>query len=149
MKKLIYLFILSGGLGQLDQYEPYLSPGIQMGYDSNKELFYGFQISMGVSTSPHGYIYSPSVCLGLKKYIKSKMKENYIDLQIMSLPDGRVVDGGFPIGFGVGKSFINGHSNLRIKGYSWFISCLTLDYSINNKLFNISIIPVFPISEAM
>ena len=103
MKKLIYLFILSVGLGQLDQYEPYLSPGIQIGYNSNKELFYGFQISMGVSTSPHGYIYSPSVCLGSKKYVKSKMKENYIDLQIMSLPDGRVVDGGFPIGFGVGK----------------------------------------------
>ena len=50
------------GWGKLDKYEPYLSPGVQIGFNSNKELFYGFQISMGVSYSPEGYIYSPSIC---------------------------------------------------------------------------------------
>ena len=52
--------------------------------------------------SSEGYIYSPSICFGLKKYNRSELREKYIDLQMMLLPDGRVVDGGFPIGFGIG-----------------------------------------------
>ena len=48
---------MSVGWGQLDKYEPYLSPGIQIGLNSNKELFYGVQISMGVLHSSEGYIY--------------------------------------------------------------------------------------------
>ena len=137
------------GWGKLDKYEPYISPGIQIGFNSNKELFYGFQISMGVSYSSEGYIYSPSICCGLKKYFKSNIKEKYIDLQIMSLPDRRVIDGGFPIGFGVGKNFIDSQSNIRIKGYTWFVSCLTLEYNFKKKLSNLSLVPVFPISESM
>tara|TARA_B100000029_G_scaffold242559_1_gene239825 strand:+ start:1080 stop:1553 length:474 start_codon:yes stop_codon:yes gene_type:complete len=136
------------GWGQLDKYEPYLSPGIQIGFNSKMELFYGFQISMGVTYSPEKYIYSPSICFGLKKYFNSNIKEKYIDLQIMSLPDGRI-DGGFPIGFGVGKNFIDSQSNIRIKGYTWFVSCLTFDYNFKKKLSNLSLIPVFPITESM
>ena len=46
---LIFIPLISFGWGNLDKYEPYLSPGIQIGFNLNKELFYGFQISMGVS----------------------------------------------------------------------------------------------------
>ena len=55
---------MSFGWGVLDTYEPYLSPGIQLGFNSDKGFFYGFQISMGVSYSPEEYIYSSSICFG-------------------------------------------------------------------------------------
>ena len=71
----------------------------------------------------------------------------------MSFPDGRSVNWGFedwnlvvPIGFGVGVNRFNGQSSMRIKGYTWFMSCLTFDYEFKRKLSNISLIPVFPIS---
>ena len=146
---LIFFSFMSVGWGQLDKYEPYLSPGIQIGLNSNKELFYGVQISMGVLHSSEGYIYSPSICFGLKKYNRSELREKYIDLQMMLLPDGRVVDGGFPIGFGIGTNHFKGESSMRIKGYTWLFSCITIDYDIKRKLFNRSLIPVFPISEMM
>ena len=153
-KIIISLFLLSFmsfGWGALDKYEPYLSPGIQIGFNSNKELFYGFQISMGVSYSlDHNQeiLYSPSICFGFKKYNKSKLNEKYIDLQMMSLPD---LDGDvfIPIGFGFGINFSDNQLNMRIKGYTWFISCLTFDYEFNKKLLNFSLIPVFPISDRM
>ena len=136
------------GWGTLDKYEPYLTPGIQIGFNSNKELFYGFQISIGLSYSEEEYIYSPSICFGFKKYNKSKLNEKYIDLQMMSLPD---LDGDafIPIGFGVGVNHFNDQLSIRIKGYTWFISCLTFDYNLNRKLSNISLIPIFPISDRM
>ena len=152
MKNLIIILsLISFGWGTLDKYEPYITPGIQIGFNSNKELFYGFQISMGVSYSPdynQGILYSPSICFGFKKYNKSKLNEKYIDLQMMSLPD---LDGDafIPIGFGVGVNHFNDQLSIRIKGYTWFISCLTFDYNLNRKLSNISLIPIFPISDRM
>ena len=158
MKNLITVLclLMSIGFGQLDKYEPYLSPGIQLGFNSDKGFFYGLQISMGVSYSPEEYIYSPSICFGFKKYNKSRLNEKYIDLQMMSLPDGRVINQGFedsklvvPIGFGVGINHFNGQSNMRIKGYTWFGSCFTIGYNIKEESFNLSLIPVLPISDSM
>jgi len=156
---LFLLLFMSFGWGTLDRYEPYLSPGIEIGFNSNKELFYGFQISMGVSYPSdynQGILYSPSICFGFKKYHKSNLNEKYIDLQMMSFPDGRLVNWGFedwnfiaPIGFGVGVNYFNDQSSMRIKGYTWFMSCLTFDYDFKRKLSNISLIPVFPISDRM
>ena len=150
MKKLILILIFGIGWGNYARSaEPYISPGLQIGFNSNKEFFYGLQLSAGIlTTSTSHIIYSPSICFGLKKYSKSKLGERYIDLQMMSLPDGRYVDG-FPIGFGIGMNHSNGQSNMRIKGYTWLFSCITLDYDIKRKLFNRSLIPVFPISEMM
>ena len=64
----------------------YVSPGLQVGYNSNQGLFYGFQLSMGIvfktgdHTLPISFV--PSVCYGYKVYHKSKMVEKYKDLQI-------------------------------------------------------------------
>ena len=160
MKKLIFIIIFGiGWCGEHSEYilghgapnveaitEPYISPGLQIGFNSNKEFFYGFQLSAGILHYPTSHIYySPSICFGLKKYSKSKLTEKYIDLQMMSLPDGRF-DGVIPIGFGIGMNHSNGQSNMRIKGYTWFMSCITLDYDIKRKLYNTSLIPVLPIS---
>ena len=163
MKRLLYIFIFGiGWCGEHSEYilideghgapnveaitEPYISPGLQIGFNSNKEFFYGFQLSAGILHYPTSHIYySPSICFGLKKYSKSKLTEKYIDLQMMSLPDARY-DGGIPIGFGIGMNHSNGQSNMRIKGYTWFMSCITLDYDIKRKLYNTSLIPVLPIS---
>ena len=161
MKKIIFIIIFGiGWCGEHSEYilghgapnveaitEPYISPGLQIGFNSNKEFFYGFQLSAGILHYPTSHIYySPSICFGLKKYSKSKLTEKYIDLQMMSLPDARY-DGGIPIGFGIGMNHNDeGQSNMRIKGYTWFMSCITLDYDIKRKLYNTSLIPVLPIS---
>ena len=153
MKKLIFIIIF--GIVWCGEHnvetitEPYISPGLQIGFNSNKEFFYGFQLSAGMLIRKDPYtnqsLHSPSFCFGLKKYPKSKLTEKYIDLQMMSLPDGRY-NGGIPIGFGIGMNHSNGQSNMRIKGYTWFMSCITLDYDIKRKLYNTSLIPVLPIS---
>ena len=48
----------------------------------------------------------------------------------------------FPIGFVIGISHFKGELSMRIKGYTWLFSCITLDYDIKRKLFNRSLIPV-------
>ena len=150
MKKLLLIVGIGwcGYFSSRAETEPYISPGLQIGFNSNKEFFYGFQLSAGILHYPTSHIYySPSICFGLKKYSKSKLTERYIDLQMMSLPDGGyIVVGGIPIGFGIGMNHSNGQSNMRIKGYTWFMSCITLDYDIKRKLYNTSLIPVLPIS---
>ena len=54
---------------------PYISPGIQIGYNFDKGFFYGFQISMGIAYfHTNHYIFSPSMSYSLKKYFNSKDK---------------------------------------------------------------------------
>ena len=52
---------------------PYISPGIQIGYNFDKGFFYGFQISTGIAYfhTSH-YIFSPSISYSFKKYFNSK-----------------------------------------------------------------------------
>ena len=50
-----------------------------------------------------------------------------------------------PIGFGIGINHFKSESSMRIKGYTWLFSCISLDYDIKRKLFNRSIIPVLPL----
>ena len=151
IRRLIILLLIVGiGWSEVESAEPYISPGIQIGFNSNKEFFYGFQLSAGIlHSSTSNIIYSPSICFGLKEYPKSTLREGYIDLQMMALPNGDH-DGGFPIGFGIGMNHNDeGQSNMRIKGYTWIMFCITLDYDIKSKLSNTSFIPVFPIAAMM
>ena len=153
MKKLILLLIV--GIGWCGEHnervetEPYISPGLQIGFNSNKEFFYGLQLSAGVLiNSKSNHIYSPSVCYGYKRFFNSNLNEKYIDFQMMSLPDTRYSVKGLPIpiGLGIGFDFSGDKTITRIKGYSWLFACITLDYNIKNKLYNTSLIPVLPIA---
>ena len=106
---------------EVESVEPYISPGLQIGFNSNKEFFYGFQLSAGMLiNSKSSYIYSPSICYGYKKIFNSKLNEKYIDVQMMSLPDTRGNIDGYPIpiGLGIGINFSGDKTNTRIKGYS-------------------------------
>ena len=152
MKKLIFIVTFGIGWSEVESVEPYISPGIQIGFNSNKEFFYGFQLSAGMLiNSKSSYIYSPSICYGYKRVLNSNLNEKYIDVQMMSLPDTRGNIDGYPIpiGLGIGIDFSDDTTITRIKGYSWLFACITLDYNIKRKLFNISLIPVFPISTMM
>ena len=70
---------------------------------------------------------------------------------MMSFPDTRGNIDGYPspIGIGIGIDFSDDKIITRIKGYSWLFACITIDYNIKRKLFNTSLIPVFPISGSM
>ena len=60
MKKLIFIVTFGIGWSEVESVEPYISPGIQIGFNSNKEFFYGFQLSAGMLiNSKSSYIYSP------------------------------------------------------------------------------------------
>ena len=48
-------------------------------------------------------------------------------------------------GFGIGKSYSGDQSTLRLKGYYWFLSCITYDFELTYKSHNFSLIPVLPI----
>jgi len=152
MKELILLLIVGIGWSEVESVEPYISPGIQIGFNSNKEFFYGFQLSAGILiNSKSNFIYSPSICYGYKRFINSNLNEKYIDVQVMSLPDTRGNIDGYPIpiGFGIGIDFSDDKTITRIKGYSWLFACITIDYNIKRKLFNTSLLPVFPIATQM
>ena len=145
MKKLYplltILFLIDFGWGQSGFYS-YISPGIQIGYNNNEGLFYGFQTSIGIlQDSP----IVPSICFGFKRYHK-KYNEKYIDLQTTFFKNTTIPENmGAPIGIGIGKNFFNNSSNYRLKGYTWLLTCFTIDYEFERKSYNWSLIPVLPI----
>ena len=138
MKKLIFIIIFGIVWCEVNTTEPYIAPGLQIGFNTNKEFFYGFQLSAGMLIRKDHYtnqsLHSPSFCFGLKKYPKSKLTEKYIDLQMMSVLHHGWDLNSTPMGFGVGINHTNGQSSMRIKGYTWFISCIALDYDIRKRL---------------
>jgi hypothetical protein len=155
MKKLYpllsVLFLIDFGWGQLGPFS-YISPGIQFGYNSKKGFFYGSQISLGIKVrdsindefSEISYI--PSICFGLKRNNK-KLNEKYIDFQTIFFSNDMVEwwdEIKPPIGIGIGKNFSKNSSNYRLKGYTWLLTCFTIDYELERKSFNFSLIPIFP-----
>ena len=150
-----FLIIFSLLQGVLDEHGskfledscPYVSPGIQIGYNFDKGFFYGFQISTGIAYfhTSH-YIFSPSISYSFKKYFNSKEKEKFFDYQIMALADTRYLSvNSISLGFGVGKNITTNDTRLKI--YTWQLTSLTYDYEFKNKDHNFSIIPVFPIGD--
>ena len=155
MKKLYIflcvLFLIDFGWGQSGLFS-YISPGIQFGYNSKKGFFYGSQISLGIKvrdsiideSSEISYI--PSICFGLKRNNK-KLNEKYIDFQTIFFSNDMVEwwdEIKPPIGIGIGKNFSKNSSNYRLKGYTWLLTCFTIDYELERKSFNYSLIPILP-----
>ena len=146
---LTILFLIDFGWGQWGPFK-YISPGIQIGYNNNEGLFYGFQTSIGISikdefstTSNDLYRFIPSICFGFKRYHK-KYNEKYIDLQTTFFENKFIENMGPPIGIGIGKNFFNNSSNYRLKCYTWYLTCFTIDYELERKSFNFSLIPILP-----
>ena len=138
------------GWGQMGPFS-YISPGIQIGYNSSEGIFYGFQTSIGFrygklnenNDFPFDRWYIPSICYGFKRYHK-KYNEQYMDFQIISVSD-RSDSFKIPIGIGIGKNYSKNISNIRLKGYTWFLSSFTVDYEFKKQSYNFSLIPVLPI----
>ena len=153
MKKLYIflcvLFLIDFGWGQLGPFS-YISPGLQIGYNSKEGIFYGFQTSIGfkvpdsIKDNFTETVFIPSICVGFKRYHK-KYNERYIDLQTVFFENTSIDNLGPPIGIGIGKNFTNNSSNYRLKGYTWLLTCLTIDYELERKSFNYSLIPILPI----
>ena len=135
---LVFFCILYCGAGL------YVSPGIQIGFNSNQGFFYGYQISVGVFSSsmeagiPVGFV--PAISTGVKKYHKTKNRETYTDLQITKV----VV----PAGIGFGKINKGNISSYRIKTFFWLNLNYCFDFELENKSYNITAIPTLPISSA-
>ena len=152
MKKLLIILLLIVGCVK-GETGIYISPGIQIGFNSNHRFFYGYQISFGKELDYKQYsdvFITSSICYGYKRYFNSKMKEIFLDIQMSVVPDPMYGDGvlrwdDIPIGLGVGMNRSNGKSNMRIKAYTWLFSCITIDYEIKTRVHNISLIPVLPI----
>jgi hypothetical protein len=136
------------GWGQMGPFS-YISPGVQIGFNSTEGLFYGLQVSIGISINeekdyPFDRWYIPSICYGFKRYHK-KYNEQYIDFQIISISDHPTDNFKIPIGLGLGKKYSKKYSDIRLKGYTWFLSSFTVDYELKKQSYNFSLIPVLPI----
>ena len=144
MKKLYLLltilFLIDFGWGQSGNYS-YISPGIQIGYNNNEGLFYGFQTSIGILQND--LIFVPSICFGFKRYHK-KYNEKYIDLQTTFFSNTTIPENMEPP-IGIGKNYFNNSSNYRLKCYTWLLTSLTIDYELERKSYNWSLIPVLPL----
>ena len=142
---LVFFCILYCGAGL------YVSPGIQIGFNSNQGFFYGYQISVGVFSSsmeagiPVGFV--PAISTGVKRYPKSKNRETYTDLQL-TYSMFEILDMGIPAGIGFGKINKGNISSYRIKTFFWLYSNYCFDFELENKSYNITAIPTLPISSA-
>jgi len=128
----------------------YISPGLQIGYNSHQGLFFGFQVTSGLYFEriefdfPIGPI--PAISKGYKYYPKLKKWESYTDFQL-TYPTIIWKDLGYiPIGVGFGKSKYEGNTGYRLKTYIWFYSNITFDFNPKNRILNYSLIPVIPLS---
>ena len=85
----------------------YVSPGIQIGFNTNQGFFYGYQISLGLffdsaeASIPVGF--TPALSGRYKKYHTSKKIETYTDIQL-TYSMVEIQSFGMPIGFEIGKS---------------------------------------------
>ena len=85
----------------------YVSPGIQIGFNTDQGFFYGYQISIGLffdsaeASIPVGF--TPALSRGYKKYHTSKKIETYTDIQ-STYSMVEIQSFGMPIGFEIGKS---------------------------------------------
>ncbi|SVE34143.1 uncharacterized protein METZ01_LOCUS486997 [marine metagenome] len=142
---LVFFCILYCGAGL------YVSPGIQIGFNSNQGFFYGYQISVGVFSSsmeagiPVGFV--PAISTGVKKYHKTKNRETYTDLQL-TYSMFHTPNLGIPAGIGFGKINKENLSSYRIKTFFWLYSNYCFDFELENKSYNITAIPTLPISSA-
>ena len=161
MKKVVLiplvLFLLSCiVIGQnFDNYKIrslYLSPGIQIGTNFERQIFWGFQFSVGLIIQghpPNEYIETldficPAVTYGYKKYFNSDVHEKYYDLQITVFPD---IHDSPMIGLGIGKINSIDYSSFRIKTYTWFLVPVEFDFELKKGRTNLSLIPVLPIGS--
>jgi|TARA_B100001079_G_C16147897_1_gene398557 hypothetical protein len=131
---------------------PYISPGIQIGINANKQLFWGFQLSGGLIIQGHAPnenietldFINPAVTYGYKKYFKSKISEKYLDLQVTVFPD---IHDSPIIGVGIGKIKSDDYSSLRLKAYTWALVAAVFDFELKTGETNFSLIPVIPIGN--
>ena len=140
---LVFFCILYCGAGL------YVSPGVQIGFNSNQGFFYGYQISVGVFSSyqeagvPNGFV--PAISTGVKKYHKTKNRETYTDLQLTYIPCSYML---IPPDIGFGKINKGNISSYRIKTFFWLYSNYCFDFELENKSYNITAIPTLPLSSA-
>ena len=85
----------------------YVSPRIQIGFNTDQGFFYGYQISLSLffdsaeASIPVGF--TPALSGGYKKYHTSKKIETYTDIQL-TYSMVEIQSFGMPIGFGIRKS---------------------------------------------
>ena len=131
---------------------PYISPGIGIGVNSNKQLFWGVQLSGGIIIQGHAPnenietldFINPAVTYGYKKFFKTKICEKYLDLQVTVFSD---IHDSPMIGIGFGKIKSDDFTSLRLKVYSWALVAGVFDFELKTGKTNFSLIPVIPIGN--
>ena len=98
----------------------YVSPGTQIGFNTDQGFFYWYQISIGLffdnaeASIPVGF--TPVLSRGYKKYHTSKKIETYTDIQ-STYSMVEIQSFGMPIGFEIGKAKSGNESWLRLKTF--------------------------------
>ncbi len=119
---------------------PYISPGLQLGVNSNFDIFISSQLTLGVY-----FINGPVIgaTLGKRKFYTNEYKKwnsfIYNDYQI----------GSPGLGFGIGRVYYKKDVFLKYKAYIGFIALLTYDFIDfkKNHYHNMGIFGVLPVTN--
>ena len=141
---IIFFLIISSKLYCLI---PYISPGISIGFNSNKKLFLSSQISIGMSflndhyDLPDNFIdyFVPSISFGIKFFPKRSNERlfRYIDIQSTI--------GFVGIGRGIVKGIDNDYRSIKNKLYIGYLMFYQYEMELNNHFTNKSFMFVLPI----
>ena len=112
----------------------YLSPGIQVGLNSSKEIFFSYQTTIGLipANDIHGIpeiAFSPGITFGVRHYktgIKEWKSYNYIDAQITYAPNHD--DPFYGTGIGVIFDVDDFNKFYKYKLFSGWFGLATFDY---------------------
>ena len=147
----------------------YVSPGLHIGINSNMEIFYGFQISIGLYWLYTNYslpqdfnfidilesivetnVVSTSLSVGYKKIPKNNKYSSYRDFQVshFHIKKNNFVMLGFgQINYGDGSDGLRSKFSLnKISNFIYPLPGFLYDYEFKNKNHNISLFGVLPIT---
>ena len=121
IRRLIILLLIVGNFELI--HAEYISPGIQIGINSAKEIFYSYQLTFGLNLdTEYGF---PGITLGRRHFKRDQKKweaYNYIDAQLSLIT----------VGGGIGIIFNKSDVLSKYKFFIGYFGLLTYDY-INFK----------------
>jgi hypothetical protein len=129
LAELIFLLMVTVGIHADEDVQPYLSPGIQIGYGFGDGFFMGSQLTLGWVTIEDAWTvspFNPGITLGVRKsFGGNKIQISYADIQISA------VVAGLGIGIATTRSKATNERifGKRVKLWAGGLGLLTYDYS--------------------
>ena len=142
MKRIIFIFLVINLYSKVFGQTLYVSPGLQIGVNSDFKFFFSGQFTLGIF-NPQASPLNPGITIGLKKIKRDILwvTYKYCDFQIHNM--GNIIQPGFGLGFIQGK---DRPIALRFKFWAgwWILGTYEYINFKNNSKNHIGIFGVLP-----